>query len=358
MDYKEHIRKKDGGLQAILSYKEGSKWKQKSKQGFEDSKKGEKKAKQWMHEILNELENNMCLNTEYKKITFKDFYNIYISDRKDILTDATLDTIESSYLKFVDLSEICMSDIKTIDIQRCVNSMIKEGYKSSTIQRYLSNMKALFNQAINKYNILSINPVKNIEYSKTESNPKIALTTRQLDDLLNKLKNDSYQDKYIISLIAAKCGLRLAEILGLTWNDIDFQNKIINVNKQWKTKNGIYTFTRLKTNTSYRNVFFNNYVKKELLEFKNKNPINIDSRIFNYKTKSLSSALRTKYVHYGYNISVHELRHTYATNLISNGIDFKTAAQLLGHNIEETMRTYSHVNDDMLNYAKTIIDKI
>lgn len=43
MDYKEHIRKKDGGLQAILSYKEGRKWKQKSKQGFENSKKGEKK---------------------------------------------------------------------------------------------------------------------------------------------------------------------------------------------------------------------------------------------------------------------------------------------------------------------------
>ncbi|MCS4455170.1 tyrosine-type recombinase/integrase [Clostridium botulinum] len=45
---------------------------------------------------------------------------------------------------------------------------------------------------------------------------------------------------------------------------------------------------------------------------------------------------------------MHELRHTYATKLISNGVDFKTVAQLLGHTVEQTMKTYSHVNDDMM----------
>ena len=60
----------------------------------------------------------------------------------------------------------------------------------------------------------------------------------------------------------------------------------------------------------------------------------------------------------GYNITLHELRHTYATMLISNGVDFKTAALLLGHDVEQTMKTYSHVNEDMLNKASNIIKNI
>lgn len=60
----------------------------------------------------------------------------------------------------------------------------------------------------------------------------------------------------------------------------------------------------------------------------------------------------------GYNITVHDLRHTYATFLISNGIDFKTAAQLLGHSVEMTMKIYSHVNNDMLDSAKRKINNI
>lgn len=60
----------------------------------------------------------------------------------------------------------------------------------------------------------------------------------------------------------------------------------------------------------------------------------------------------------GFDISVHELRHTYATNLIANGIDFKTAAKFLGHDVKETLGTYSHVNDDMIKIATNIIEKI
>ena len=57
-------------------------------------------------------------------------------------------------------------------------------------------------------------------------------------------------------------------------------------------------------------------------------------------------------------MSIHELRHTYATALISNGVDFKTVAKLMGHDIEQTMKTYSHVTDDMLNNATKLLSKI
>ncbi|MGG7059270.1 tyrosine-type recombinase/integrase [Clostridium tertium] len=60
----------------------------------------------------------------------------------------------------------------------------------------------------------------------------------------------------------------------------------------------------------------------------------------------------------GYNLSIHEFRHTYATTLISRGFDFKTVAKLMVHDIEQTMKTYSHVTDDMLNNATNVLAKI
>ncbi|WP_414632530.1 tyrosine-type recombinase/integrase [Clostridium sp. UBA4548] len=57
-------------------------------------------------------------------------------------------------------------------------------------------------------------------------------------------------------------------------------------------------------------------------------------------------------------MTVHELRHTYARRLISSGIDLQTAAKLLCHTVEQTMKTYSHVNDDMMVSATSIKENI
>ena len=66
--------------------------------------------------------------------------------------------------------------------------------------------------------------------------------------------------------------------------------------------------------------------------------------------------MNNKFIKCGFNITIHSLRHTYATNLIANGLDFKTTAKLLGHTVEQTMKTYSHVNDDMMDNARKIIN--
>ena len=65
-----------------------------------------------------------------------------------------------------------------------------------------------------------------------------------------------------------------------------------------------------------------------------------------------------KYRQAGYDISVHGLRHTYATMLIGNKIDFKTAAKFLGHSVDMTIKIYSHVNQDMIDAATLKIKNI
>lgn len=68
--------------------------------------------------------------------------------------------------------------------------------------------------------------------------------------------------------------------------------------------------------------------------------------------------LNKKFKKLGFNITIHELRHTYATKLTANGIDFKTVAQILEHTVEQTMKTYSHVTNDMFNRASTILTNV
>lgn len=154
--------------------------------------------------------------------------------------------------------------------------------------------------------------------------------------------------------------MRIGEICGLTWKDIDFANKSIDVNKQWiKDKKGIWGFGELKSSNSYRVVPMPQIVCKELQNLRSYSPIDINGRILRVKnTTSFSANLIAYYKKNGFDISVHELRHTYATNLIANGIDFKTAAKFLGHDVKETLGTYSHVNDDMIKIATNIIEKI
>ena len=98
---------------------------------------------------------------------------------------------------------------------------------------------------------------------------------------------------------------------------------------------------------------------KLLKEYKNNYPISITGRLINIKSSnSYSNVLIKIYRRMGYDISVHELRHTYTTNLIANGIDFKTAAMLIGDTVDMVMKVYSHVNKDMMNKARDIINTI
>ena len=357
MDYKEHIRKKDGGLQAILSYKEGRKWKQKSKQGFEDSRKGKKEAKEWIRKALDELEGDLKLNRDHIDMTFKEYIEMYLSDRKMNITKNTLINFEVTFRKFSDLDDLILKDISTMDIQRCINKMQGNVHKE-TIKTYIKGLKTAFNYAVNKYSILKVSPVKNLEFTGAEKKEKKALSRNDANKLLESLsyKKDRY---YIITILALKCGLRIGEIMGLTWDRIDLTNKVIKIDRQWNRLNDTNGFTKLKSANSKREVPFNDFVKRELIEYKQTFPININNRLFDVNsTKSAACKLSKLYSEAGFDVSVHELRHTYATNLIANGIDFKTAAKLLGHDVEQTMKTYSHVTSDMMEVAKKIINNI
>lgn len=365
MDYNITYRKKDNGIQVIISYKDNfGKWKQKSKQGFPDTREGNKKAKIAADTMLQDLKENLFLNIskDMDNLTIGELKEDYLKHIKVHREYNTFKNYEQS-LNCFKIDAIEIRKLKLADIQKCID-MLVNSVSLTTIKRRTTIFKCMLNYANKQYNI----PIPNMSNLTFPSNKnkleKRALETSEQIDLLRHFKFRGDQDYYLVVLLASTCGLRVGEILGLKWEDIDFKNNEININKQWKINKftNMYDFGDLKSKNSYRIVPVSKSTIEELQRIKMLNQSNVinmyDSRIIRCtSTYSMSSNLG-KVLRRKFNITIHELRHTYATNLIKNGIDFKTAAAILGHDIEQTMKTYSHVTNDMMKEAAKLIAKI
>lgn len=354
MDYNITYRQKDKGWQYIISYKVNGKWKQKSKQGFATKKE----AKPSAEEALKELKKNQNLNQELKDITLEEFKDMYLDHIKLHMQDNTVRLYNMALNYFKSLYDMEMKKITSIHLQSCIDEMIRNGLSYGTIKTYKNRITAIFNAASDKYNIISKSPANNLEIKVAkEPSKKKALTENELKDLIAKTKHMKYK---VVFALAGMCGLRIGEILGLKWDKIDFDNNTITIDIQWKNLDeNTVGFGELKSPNSYRTVPLTPYVKKILQEWKNYNPIDISNRVIVYKCISGLTALFRNYTKkLGYDLSIHEFRHTYATTLISHGVDFKTVAKLMGHDIEQTMKTYAHVTDDMLSNATDLLSKI
>jgi integrase len=361
MQYNITYREKDGSWQYIISYKDNNgKWKQKSKQGFEKSRKGKEEAKTAAEEALKILKSSTELKTshEYKDITFEEFVDIYLEHMKLYREHNTVCNYRNALNQFSNLNQLKIPEIKNSDIQNCVDELVKRGLKQTTIKFYIKRLSSIFTAAIEQYKLIYKTPVDKIKIPEDkESSRKKALTMKEYNALLEIFKNSPY---YIILLIAGSCGLRISEIVGLTWDCIDFKNSVLTVNKQWKiNKDNHYDFGSLKSTNSYRKVPISPKIIKELQAYKSLHCTDIYNRVIIYKsTSGVISNLNKQLKENGYKLTIHELRHTYATNLIANGIDFKTTAAILGHDVKQTMKTYSHVTEDMFSNAAIKINSI
>lgn len=367
MDYNITYRKKNGGLQVIVSYKDSKgKWKQKSKQGFPDTRDGKKQARIEADKIVETLKyiSTNDISLDYSEITYKEYCTLYISHIRLYKAIQTVKVTEVALKKFNALDSKLLRNITNTDIQLCINELTTKGLKYNTIRSYLARLSTAFNSAIKQFHILHKSPIVNIELKKPKKTENIrALTTKEFNDVIKTFQDSPYDDYTVILIIAGTCGLRIGEILGLTWNDIDFNNNTIDVNKQWKVIETQpykkFGFGELKTQNSYRIIPMPKYTADYLKKYRNSHSVNFQNRLIkNRSSDSVTTFVNKKLKILGYNITIHDFRHTYATKLIANGVDFKTAAKLLGHEVEQTMKTYSHVTQEMLDRAKNLINNI
>lgn len=345
MQYRFTARKKDNGWQLLLRYKDGSgKWKQKSKQGYD--RKSEALSETAKKALLNKV--NLSTDSEDADMTLKELYRQFRKDKAKELTYSTLKVYDLTMKHFSALSDYKVSDIQYQDLMNVINALPNS---SSTINLDIMKLKVLFKYAKKVLKIINADPTENIERLKERrKSAAFALTASQLTALLDSMRENERIDTYTMCAIAGYAGLRFGEISGLTAEDIDFDNNVIHVNKQYGLigKN-IYAFKPAKSNNGFRDVPIPPVLKDILKEYMQA-PVSspLDGRLFIVHDPS---SINFKLKRYMECLSIHKLRHTYATLLLAHGVDIKTVSALLGDTVDTAIKTYVHYTDDMRRKA-------
>lgn len=345
MQYRFTARKKDNGWQLLLRYKDGSgKWKQKTKQGY--SKKSDALAEEEKDKLLS-LVINMGTDSECPDMTLKELYELFKENKRKELTYNTLKNYKLTLDRLPTLADRKVTEITTQDLIQAFNSLPR--LSPSSLNLSIAKIKVLFKYAKNVYNLIKIDPSENLHYVKERR--KKAVKTLSQDELNTLMTNmqDERMDIYVMCAIAGYAGLRFGEISGLTATDIDTKGKILHVSKQYGlVSKNIYTFKPVKSNNGYRDVPIPPILLSILSKYLAVIEPSSDGRLFAIKESSYVNGRIKKYRP---DCSIHQLRHTYATLLLANGVDLKTVAALLGDTVNTVIRTYIHYNDDMRKQA-------
>ncbi len=257
------------------------------------------------------------------------------------------------------IGDMLLGEVKPLHCQKILKHMERK-YTNAVIKHSRLVMYMLFDSALEN-ELIQKNPVtKSVKCSGGKESKKSRALTREEQKLfLEAIKGTNVYNQYAIIL---QTGLRVGEMVGLRWADVDFENKVIHVERtmgyyasigQWvvgepKTENGVRDIPLTQEAV---NILKN---QKEACRLLNAKSTEFSDLVFlredgtpmkncAYDSRLSKLCRRVGIEHF----SVHALRHTFATRCIESGMKPKTLQMLLGHsNIGITMDLYVHVLDD------------
>lgn len=234
-----------------------------------------------------------------------------------------------------------IKQITSIEVIKNINEITKERTK----QKLYELLKALFDKA-KLYNIVNNNIMDIIEKPKHIRQQGIALTNEEQIKLINYCDTYIYGDLFKVTLFQ---GLRVGEVLAITGNDIDIENKKLIINKSLNEDGSIDTTKNIQSNRIMP--IFNNTLEI-LKKYKNKNEERIFNFGYNIPQKHLKKIISTINIR---DISPHDLRHTFITNCKNLNIPEHIIQHWIGHRIGSkiTSQIYTHYNEkDTLLYLE------
>lgn len=272
---------------------------------------------------------------------------------------STIDSYRDRHSKNISpiIGKMILSDVKPMHCQNVLNIMDNDGYSGATMQRAKGTMSAMFSDAVDN-GLISSNPVtKKVKCPKKPNKITKVLTIEEQMAFLNEAKNSVNYEHFAFIL---QTGVRSSELRGLRWEDIDFDNRLIHIRRNviYDYRRNRYVTGELKTNCGKRDIPITNEAFKILLSIKSR----ADQKIFSFDFAGhvfLKRGVLTPNSNYNKclnricekigieKITMHTLRHTFATRCIEAGMKPKTLQKILGHaNLSMTMDLYVHVTDD------------
>lgn len=271
-----------------------------------------------------------------------------------------------------DLGKIRLNKLTTHQIQLLYNKLINErGLSPKTVKNAHGALHAALEQAkINGY--LRINPSEGVVLPRIEKEEIKAMDTEDVSAFLKAIKGDPYELPLFVDLFT---GLRQGELLGLTWDCVDFEKGTILVNKQHNRAKGEkeFHFSLLK-NSRPRSLTPASAVMDALREQKRRQEEwakaagsawdNHENLVFTTElgryinNKTLWMNFKRIAKEFGMSeLRFHDLRHTFSVNSLQAGDDIKTVQENLGHATASfTLATYAHATPGMKRESANRMD--
>ena len=296
-----------------------------------------------------------------------DFWYKYFSSPK--LRPTTQATYENRIYGHIipSVGKIPLSKLTQNDLQQFYAKLKRTGRKvnvelkgTGVSDRMVRSCHALCRSSLEKAveeGLITRNPSIGCKLPPKKNGEMKVLTQNEIVRLLNQAYDEGYYEMFLLELTT---GMRRGEILGLKWRDLNLETGELNIKRQLTTK-GISV---PKTKSSIRTVLLPPDMVDLLRDMKKtakydwifpspvkegepRNPTAITKRF-----RIMLERAHCKHVRF------HDLRHTFATMALENGMDVKTLSAMIGHvSSETTLNIYSHVTDTMRAQAAVKIDR-
>lgn len=345
-----------------------------------------KQAEQAAYKYGVELENKLKRggSVKYDTLTFSQFAEMYFKDHAPTLKEYTAaqykviyETRLKPYFGNMRIRNITALDIRQwlTSQERSTGSTTKGKLSDNSKGVYFRTLSAILGVAV-RWDILDDNPCRRIPTPKNRQSKVKALQKEDFDHLITKI--DGYKECRAVMLIylISLTGIRESEAAGLKWQDIDFEKRVIRIEREvmYIPKIGMRVTTP-KSASSIREVFIPNKLCVKLKEYQARqaNDISDSGNMYHDEGYVIAqidgspvhpSTIRKwiknafEYCDVPY-ITVHGLRHTYASLLIANGVDPRTAAAQLGHSSPAiTMNIYANPQNEAKRRAANLFDDL
>lgn len=325
----------------------------------------QKEVRQKMTAILRSIDNGTYQAPDKTTVSewFDEWMKTFCKVKVKPLTYSSYEVAIKNHVK-PRIGAVKLQALKGVHIQKLYNDMSAAGLSAKTVKNVAAIMHKAFSVAL-KQGMIQTNPCDAAELPKTIHKEIQPLTDAEIPLFLNAIDGHQMGNAYALCLFA---GLREGECLGLSWSQVDFENKRITVSQQLqkeKCKNAKYYIAPSTKSGKPREIrppdIAFQYLRAEKIR-QAENQIAAGSMWNNeYNlvfTDELGKhfAIHTFYKHFKKiaegigrpDARPHDLRHTAATVAISSGADVKSVQDLLGHATASfTLNVYAHTSEKM-----------
>ena len=273
------------------------------------------------------------------------------------------------------IGSIKLDKLTTLQIQQFYNKLKTSGrvqrYEHIELKdkglsnRFIRGVHGVLNSALEqavKERLITSNPAEGCKLPKIEKKEMKVLLPEQIGAYLQEANKRGLLPAYYLELTS---GLRRGELLALLWTDLDVENMTISVTKQVNRINGQLKVSQPKTSNSIRTIPIPKQAVDLLILEHEKHPDNpymfpspktgtmYDPDSFRHTHEKILAAAGIEHIRF------HDLRHTFATLSLQNGVDVKTLSNTLGHySAGFTLDTYTHATQRMKREAADTIGSV